>query len=266
MLLIKFKLIRLIFGILETANFLFIKLLFKKPKNIRLFPGRIFRNYMSLVGQDKWQCKGIFEIFPRISGKRIILEHLSGEGIETPLNELAYLALITAIKSPDNIFEIGTFRGRTALNFALNSPENCTVYTLDLSPYDKNHAIEVASKYDKLIIGKSKPSIEYQGKDVEHKIKQFYADSTKFDFSPYFGKMDIVFIDGAHNYNAVKQDTLNALKIVKPDGIIIWHDFAIYGDYNDVTRAVLDCIQSNRIIQINSTSIAIYFNNINSWT
>ena len=219
---------------------------------------------MSLVGQDKWQCKGIFEIFPNSSGKRIILEHIIGKGIETPLDELAYLALITVIKSPENVFEIGTFRGRTALNFALNSPNNCTIYTLDLPPEYRTNAIDEASKDDKIIIQKSLPDIEYKGKDVEYKIRQIYADSTKFDFSPYYRKFDIVFIDGAHHYNAVKKDTINALKIVRPDGIIIWHDFAIYGDYNDVTRAILDCIPSNRITQINSTSIAIYFNSQNS--
>jgi predicted O-methyltransferase YrrM len=216
---------------------------------------------MSLVGTDRWQSKNIFEIFPDISGQRVILEHVSGKGVETPLDELAYLALITAIKAPENIFEIGTFRGRTALNFALNSHEKSTVNTLDLPPDNRNSAINEASKDDKLIIKKSHPNVEYKGKDVEYKIKQIYADSTTFDFSPYFNKMDIVFIDGAHHYNTVKLDTENALKMVKPDGIIIWHDFAIYGDYNDVTRAVLDCIPSEKIIQIDSTSIAIYFYN-----
>jgi hypothetical protein len=112
MILTKIKTLRLLFGILETINFLYVKLLLKKPKNLRLFPGRIFRNYMSLVGKDRWQSKSIFEIFPDISGKRVLLEHVSGKGVETPLDELAYLALITAIKDPKNIFEIGTFRGR----------------------------------------------------------------------------------------------------------------------------------------------------------
>lgn len=261
MILTKIKTLRLLFGVLETINFLYLKLLLKKPKNLRLFPGRIFRNYMSLAGKGRWQSKSIFEIFPDISGQKVVLEYVSGKGIETPLDELAYMALITAIKSPENIFEIGTFRGRTALNFALNSPENNTIYTLDLPPDDRKKATVEASKDDKLIIQKSHPNVEYMGKDVEYKIKQIYADSTVFDFAPYFTKMDIVFIDGAHHYNAVKSDTENALKMVKSNGIIIWHDFAIYGDYNDVTRAVLDCIPSEKIIQIDSTSIAIYFNN-----
>lgn len=261
MILTKIKSLRIFLGILETFNFLYVKLLFKKPGKLRLFPGRIFRNYMSLVGNDKWQSKSIFEIFPDISGKRVILEHVSGQGIETPLDELAYLALITSIKSPKNIFEIGTFRGRTALNFALNSPEKCTVYTLDLPPDKKNSGMIDASKNDKIIIQKSNPNIEYAGKDVEVKIRQIYGDSTEFDFSPYYNRIDIVFIDGAHHYDAVKSDTENALKMVKPNGMIIWHDFAIYGDYNDVTRAILDCIPSEKIIQIDSTSIAIYFNN-----
>lgn len=261
MLLTKYKTLRMIFGAMETASLLSLKLLLKKPHNFRLFPGRIFRNYMSLAGEDRWRSKSIFEIFPEISGKRIVLEHLTGEGIETPIEELAYLALITAAKSPDYVFEIGTFRGRTALNFALNSPGNCIIYTIDLPPEYKNIALGEASKYDKLIIQKSMPDIEYHGKDVEYKIKQIYGDSAKFDYSEFYDKMDIVFIDGAHHYDAVKKDTENALKMVNDDGLIIWHDFAIYGDYNDVTRAILDSISADRITQIGSTSIAIYFNN-----
>jgi predicted O-methyltransferase YrrM len=36
---------------------------------------------------------------------------------------------VTRALAPGIIFEIGTFRGRAALNFALNSPEHCRVFT-----------------------------------------------------------------------------------------------------------------------------------------
>jgi hypothetical protein len=39
-----------------------------------------------------------------------------------------------------------------------------------------------------------------------------------FAFSPYFGKIDVVFINGNHSYEAVKSDTADVLKMVKPNG------------------------------------------------
>ena len=103
----------------------------------------------------------------------------------------------------------------------------------------------------------SVPEAEYRGKDIEHKIFQLYGDSLRFDFSPYFNKIDLVFIEGAQDYQAVKFDTLNALKMCRPGGFIVWHDFANYGDYNDVTRAILDTISVHQVVQVANTQLAI---------
>src|SRR3712207_5275930 len=46
--------------------------------------------------------------------------------------DLVSLCLICRILKPRTIFEIGTFRGYTALHFALNTPDDARVYTLDL--------------------------------------------------------------------------------------------------------------------------------------
>ena len=144
------------------------------------------------------------------------------------------------------------------MNFALNASEDCVVYTLDLPPDDRSAAIEATNSADAGIIRSSQTGIDYQGKDVAGKIKQLYGDSMSFDFSPYFGKMDIVFVDGAHHYAAVESDTKNALRMAKPGGVVIWHDFANYGDYNDVTRAVLANVPPGEVIQIEDTQFAIY--------
>lgn len=258
MLLIKSKSLRLLFGTLETANFLYLKLMLKDPARARRYAGKVFRTYMSLASYDKWSCKGIDEIFPDLKDRRIVLEHLLGKGIYNPIDELAYLAISTRAVQPRNIFEIGTFRGRTALIFALNSPADCRVYTMDLPPDDRSVAEGSMHTDDVSVVSMSRPGADYQGKDVASKITQLYGDSTKFDFSPYYGKMDMVFIDGAHHYEAVVVDTKNALKMVRPGGYILWHDFATYGDYNDVTRAVLDILPSREVIQIDNTLLAIY--------
>ena len=258
MLLTKNKTLRRIAGLFETFNYLFFKLLIKNPSKASAFPGKVFREYMSLAGKDKWVHKDFADIFSIEEGIRLTIDHLPGRGVSNKLDELAYLALITKIVTPNRIFEIGTFRGRTALNFALNSPGDCIVYTLDLPPDERNEQISKSYEIDANIIRAGVTGADYQGKDVEKKIKQLYGNSLKFDFSPYFGKIDLVFVDGAHHYEAVKSDTAHALKMVRPGGVIIWHDFANYGDYNDVTRAVLDILPGNEVIQIEVTQLALY--------
>jgi predicted O-methyltransferase YrrM len=258
MLLIANKPLRVAFALIETANLLALKLWMKNPGAARIFPGRVFRTYMSLVKQDRWLSQTIDELLPDLKDGTIVLEHMEGGGIFTPIDELAYMALITKYIAPKRIFEIGTFRGRTALNFARNSPPDCIVYTLDLPPDGRVDARLATNAADERIISKSETGIDYRGKPDAEKIRQLFGDSTKFDFTPYIESMDLVLVDGAHHYDAVVSDTRNALRMVRPGGWILWHDFANYGDYNDVTRAVLERLPGDQVIQIDQTQLAAY--------
>jgi len=251
--------IRRLAGSLETFNLLFLKLLLKNPKRARCFPGEMFRAYMSLAREGRWACRSIFELLPQCAGRRVVLEHLPGDGVLTPLEQLACLALITASMQPRVIFEIGTFRGRTALNFALNSPKECTVYTLDLLPEQRRRVNGTSISADRRLVMASAPGIDYEHKDVAFKIEQLYGDSLSFDFSPYHEGVDIVYVDGAHHYDAARSDTRNALEMVRPGGCVIWDEFANYGDYNDVTRAVLDVVGASKIVQVENTQLAVHF-------
>lgn len=259
MLLIKNRRLREVFGLVETLNILMIRLALRNREAVRSFPGKIFRTYMANGGKAEWRSKSwsdIANLF-NISGLRINVEYLTGEGIFTPVDELAYLALLTAAIQPQTVFEFGTFRGRTALNFAINAPHDACVYTLDLpknSPRMQDTAVNAA---DAEIIQKSLTGIDYIGKPESEKIRQLYGDSLTFDFTPFYGSADIVFVDGAHHYEAVKRDTANALRIVKPNGVVLWHDFANYGDYNDVTRAVVESVDLQRFYQVDSTQLAM---------
>ncbi len=260
MLLIKNKTVRQAFGLIETFNLLSLKLLLKNKTNSRLYPGKVYREYMNLAKEDKWLSKEILEIINIDNSSRITLEMLPGKGIFTPIDELAYMAMLTDHIKPKNVFEIGTFRGRTALNFAINSPDDCKVYTLDLPEEARTEdMIAQVSDADRGIINNSRTGIDYKGKDVEHKITQLFGNSMTFDYSDYHNKMDIVFVDGAHHYEAVKSDTENALKMIKRGGCILWHDFANYGDYNDVTRVICETFPQSKIIQIGNTQLALYW-------
>jgi hypothetical protein len=240
-------------GFLETFNWLTVRMALQRKKAMRSLPGLTFRNYVALGGRAAWKSAELTELFPEVSGCRIEMEYLAGEGIASSIEELAIMALLTAATQPRVIFEIGTFRGRTALNFALNSPPDAIVYTLDL-PLEERSAVEVG-KADSIIMAKSDQGIDYKGKPGSGKISELQGNSLSFDFSPYHAAVDLFLVDGAHHYEAARSDTLNALRCVRPGGVILWHDFANYGEYNDVTRAILEYAPSAR--QIGSTQLAV---------
>ena len=68
-------------------------------------------------------------------------------------------------------------------------------------------------------------------------------DDPRFQLLLRGGKMpkycDVVFIDGDHGHNAVMEDSLWAAEIVKPGGMIIWHD---YGNPTVQVTEVLDAL------------------------
>lgn len=80
-----------------------------------------------------------------------LVEHKKCHG-NVRISELVILSSFAAqCPNRTNLFEIGTFDGRTALNLAWNSPDQCQVYTLDLprtwstqfSLHEADHALAV---------------------------------------------------------------------------------------------------------------------------
>jgi len=252
------KLLRQAAGFIQSANWLQLKLFWKNPEIAKKFPSFVFRKYMQFAKSDRWRCVTIGELVPTARRLRITLLHLDGLGLYGPIQELAYLALLAQSAQARAIFEIGTFCGRTALNFAMNTPPDALIYTLDLTEEERAGMIAQANPYDAELIRKCKTGMEFHGAEEEKKIRQLRGDSMRFDFTPYHGKMDLVFVDACHHYPAVMSDTANALKMVKPGGLVIWHDFANLGDYHDVTRAVLDSLPGDQIFQIEDSQLAVY--------
>lgn len=150
------------------------------------------------------------------------------------ISELGIINLI-ASKCEDgtNLFEIGTFDGRTSLNLAFSSPTNCKIYTLGFKE-------ELSTDYsldngEKKMTGARIQKYRKLDVSIAAKIHQFFGDSATFDFSPYYNSCSLVFIDGSHAYDYVLSDTKEAIKMVRKGGIIIWHD---YGIWEGVTRAL----------------------------
>jgi len=145
--------------------------------------------------------------------------------------EAQILSALTFSIQPKAIFEIGTYQGLTALHFAQNTPSDSTINTLDLPGDFADTAKEDILNFnysDLLVVNLSMKSLNhriYQNHPMRHKIKEIFENSINFDFSPYYGKIDLVFIDGNHSLPYVKSDTEAAMKMLTKNGVVVWHDY-----------------------------------------
>ena len=65
-----------------------------------------------------------------------------------------------------------------------------------------------------------------QHHDITDRIKLIWEDTAKLKFADFANKVDFLFIDASHSYENCKNDSYNGHKVIKPNGIIYWHDYA----------------------------------------
>ena len=203
-----------------------------------------------------------------VAGWRDVIEAQPIRLLETRKNtgdvnlaELAVLAsAAAATRAGEQIVEIGTFDGRTTLNLAANAAPHLQVLTLDLPP-------DAAPKFDlapgerayveKLRSGRRFLEAPPEWAHAAHRITQLIGDSAAFDWSPYFGRAGLVFVDGSHAYDYVMADSDTAFRLVTDKGMVIWHD---YGVWEGVTRA-LEQIEASRHLglrHVRGTSLVVW--------
>jgi predicted O-methyltransferase YrrM len=191
------------------------------------------------------------------AGKQVIIENWVYRQGNVSLYELYCLSSIAKNLEPGTIFEIGTFDGRTTLHFALNTGDGTKIHTLDLPPSELENVRMKLDAGDHQLVDKKGFRIgeNYLDRDESKKVTQHLSDSASFDYSPFFNSIDLFFVDGAHSYDYVRSDTENALKTIKPGGMILWHD---YTNVIDVTEYLNELSSTKPIYRINHTSIAVY--------
>jgi hypothetical protein len=166
------------------------------------------------------------------------------------------------VTSGEEIIEMGTFDGRTTLNFAVNAPPQFSIFTLDLPPQTPPKFALAAGErayVDKPRSGRhfAEPRPEFAA--AASRITQAYGDSATFDWSAHLGRAALVFVDGSHAYDYVVADSATARALVAPGGLVLWHD---YGVWEGVTRALeqLDAEARLGLKHIRGTSLVIWRN------
>jgi Methyltransferase domain len=173
------------------------------------------------------------------------------------LADLVQLCLLCRLLNAKVIFEIGTLQGYTTLHFALNSAPEAEVYSLDLPPEGGSEPALRTTIIDESLIHKlgTKRRYVFDGLPAAQKIHCLYGDSATFDYSPFAGKVDLFFIDGAHSYEYVRSDTMNAFKCCHPGSVIAWHDFGRLG-VNGVSKWLQELSHKHELYAIPGGSLA----------
>jgi hypothetical protein len=71
----------------------------------------------------------------------------------------------------------------------------------------------------------------YLSKNLGHRVCQIYCSSVDWDTSQFpEGFFDTILVDGGHTKDVVVNDTRKALRLLRPGGLILWHDFYISSD------------------------------------
>ena len=133
------------------------------------------------------------------------------------------LHLVSLGKALDatNVFEIGTYNGLTALTLAMNLP-SAVIHTLDL-PTDATPALPLfwqdhsnRIRFERLV---------YEGTPYEERVVAHRGDSAVFDFSQFDASAELVYIDGAHSYEYVSNDSAAAFRMLADIGAIVSDDY-----------------------------------------
>jgi predicted O-methyltransferase YrrM len=157
-------------------------------------------------------------------------------GTSVTLFELNCILMLMDTSGAKKALEIGTFDGNTTLNIAANLPSDGEVVTIDL-PLEASTdlALAVDSEMERNLTDRNRVGEQFRDDPLRQRIRQVFGDSAVLEFSTLGGPFDFAFIDGCHAYAYVKSDTEKVMRVMRPGGIVVWHDYAMM---ESVSRAV----------------------------
>ena len=164
-------------------------------------------------------------------------------------------------KNAHDIFEFGTCTGKTTYLLARNSPADAKVTTITLTPDQaasyQGSAGDSRRNARHALRESTLTHFLYSGTQVEPKVAQLYGDSKAFDETPYVGQCDLIFVDGSHALSYVLSDSEKALRMVRPGGLILWHDY-VGPEEEGVFRGVNELAATLPLVHVQGTSFVAY--------
>ena len=175
------------------------------------------------------------------------LAGLDGGSLPT---DLALLRALAGRFQAKTYFEIGTWRGESVSNVAAIVPE---CHTLNL-PVDALNSLGLPSSYidQHGFFSRSNP-----------RIRQHWGDSRHFAFNELQATFDLLFVDGDHHFDMVKNDTQQVVQhLYHEKSLIVWHDYAHHPEKIrwEVLAGILAGLPAdlhNRLYHVSHTKCAV---------
>ena len=158
----------------------------------------------------------------------------------TPLSDLVMLLKLAMCAKPQQLMEVGSFRGYTALYLAQHIAPNARVVSIDCNPaHGEAYLHTPYSAQIERRVGVTSPEM-------------FSGDEPQ--------SYDLIFLDADHAYNSVQYDTELLMPLLAPNGYFVWHDYANWGYFdgkNGVPEFLNQLAKRLPIMHVLGTDLAI---------
>lgn len=155
------------------------------------------------------------------------------------------------------VVEIGTYEGAMTVQLAANVPPDGRVLTVDIDPEQVARAAAPPTGSDVRLTAKAAERIGLLYRDTPYaaRITQVVQDSASVDYRAYVESIDLAFIDGGHSYAQVRLDTEKLMPLVRPGGVIFWHDYQ--AGCAGVTRYLHELAERLPVKHVRGTQLAV---------
>jgi predicted O-methyltransferase YrrM len=188
------------------------------------------RHYLPVVEPTK--CIPLFE------ESEIKLRRCPVGAWSTPLIDVYVVIKAVIGFNSRRVLELGSFRGDTARLIAENTPDNVRICTVDVNP---DHGAS------------------YRNTPLESRIDRKIGRITPQLFAPG-EEYDFIFVDADHDYKSVMNDTMVALRVLSPQGVIFWHDYDFSGYFHGmagIPETLKYFSDQHAIVSLQSTRLAM---------
>jgi hypothetical protein len=230
---------RLLYFAAATAKFPF--------KHGRLWKLKRTLQEWAYFNNDQLPEKYLVDLYPGLLRESVSVTPDIHRGQELPYGERYIISALIKLLQPEVLFEFGTFTGATTTLLADCSPKHSTVHTIDLP----DEEITWEPEKNETVACEFSGLEKYKDKIISHR-----CNSKAFDYSPYHGKVDFIYVDACHDYEDVAWDTQKALEMLSDSGVIVWDD------YSSLHRGVIRLLNELRhdlpVVHIAHTRLGFY--------
>lgn len=170
----------------------------------------------------------------------IRIERMPHGSWSSPVVDLIALARVVAAIRPMRALELGSFRGYTAAAMADHLPEGGRLVTVDINPQhgDVYAQTALAARIERRV-------------GTAQDVLAIEPD----------GGFDLIFIDADHRYAGVKADTETVLRLLAPQGWLLWHDYANWGYFSGgcaVPEFLVELSTSLPVVHLAGTNLGLH--------